>query len=329
MKPQLFLLAILMAAAISVSAQVSISTDGSSPDPSSMLDLKSTNKGALISRMTSAQRIEISSPTSGLLVYQTDAPDGLYYYDGLGWLLIKNYGNYSSYIIDADGNAYLSVNIENQSWMAENLRVTHYSNGDPISNVTDNATWSTLSIGAYCWYNNDETNFKKPYGAFYNWFAVNDTRGLCPTGWHVPSNTEYNTLINYLGGTSAAGGKMKDVNLWASPNTGASNSSGFSALPGGYRNSYGEFYNNTIEGWWWTSFVNNQSTSGRLVLFSNTAATSFGAAQKKYGASIRCIKSDIADIDGDGVIDTIDNCPFNSNPNQQDSDGDGIGDACE
>ena len=195
-----------------------------------MLDVKSTDKGFLPPRMTESQKDGILSPEAGLLIFQTDGTPGYYYYTGTNWIGITS--SASTSLIDCDGNNYATITIANQVWMAENLRVTHYRNGDAIPNVTDNAAWGALSTGAYCWYNNDQATNEK-YGALYNWYTVNDSRGLCPDGWHVPSAAELSTLITYLGGNIVAGGKMKaTINLWNSPNSDATNISRLSVLPG-------------------------------------------------------------------------------------------------
>jgi uncharacterized protein (TIGR02145 family) len=137
-------------------------------------------------------------------------------------------------LIDVDGNIYNLVTIGTQVWMKQNLKVTKYNDGTAIPNVTDASQWNTLTTGAYCWYGNSSSN-KDPYGALYNWYTVG-TGKLCPIGWHVPSQTEWNTLLTYLGGTDIAGAKLKETGTshWKSPNT-ATNESGFNALPGGAR----------------------------------------------------------------------------------------------
>ena len=142
-------------------------------------------------------------------------------------------------VTDIDGNVYSTVTIGTQVWMAENLKVTHYRNGDPIAKVTDDTEWSTLTTGAYGNYNHDDGN-ADIYGSLYNWYAVNDSRSIAPDGWHVPSDAEWQTLVGYLGGYAVAGGKMKETGTthWNSPNTGATNESGFSAIPGGYRDGH-------------------------------------------------------------------------------------------
>src|SRR5262245_47721661 len=156
--------------------------------------------------------------------------------------------------------------------MNKNLSVTKYRNGDPIPQVKKNAKWATLTTGAWCWLNNDSAN--SIYGRLYNWYAVNDPRGLAPAGWHIPSDSEWTTLQTFLGGDSVAGGKMKSTGtikagtgLWRFPNTGATNSSGFTALPGGWRLDDGSFHNlggNDVGygvGHWWTATVNGNSHS--------------------------------------------------------------------
>ena len=132
-------------------------------------------------------------------------------------------------VTDADGNTYRTIKIGNQWWMAENLRTTRYRNGDPIPTVTDNFTWGHLLTGACCSYDND-SSMVFTYGRLYNWHAVSDGRGLAPLGWHVPSDADWGTLVEYLGGSAVAGGKMKEAGTahWLSPNTGATNESAFS-----------------------------------------------------------------------------------------------------
>jgi len=140
---------------------------------------------------------------------------------------------------DKDGNTYKKVKIGEQEWMAENLNVSKYSNGDPIPQVQDDDEWSELTTGAWCYYEN-ETENGKTYGKLYNWYAVNDPRGLAPEGWHIPSYDEWSTLENslaYMRNADAVGGKLKEAGFthWKMPNVGATNERGFSALPGGYR----------------------------------------------------------------------------------------------
>jgi uncharacterized protein (TIGR02145 family) len=141
---------------------------------------------------------------------------------------------------DQDGNAYKTVNIGNQVWMAENLRTTKFNDNKTIPLVKDSTAWSNLITPGYCCYDNDAETYLSLYGALYNWYAVN-TGKLCPEGWHVPSDEEWITLRTYLGGEELAGGKMKEsgISHWQSPNAGATNQSGFTAIPGGVRGIVG------------------------------------------------------------------------------------------
>jgi len=151
-------------------------------------------------------------------------------------------------VTDIDGNVYHTVPIGTQVWMVENLKTTRYNDGTPIPNVTDNTAWAYLTTPGYCWYNNDLATYKNTYGALYNGYTVdlysNGGKNVCPTGWHVPSFDEFATLTTYLGGVAVAGGKLKETGTthWTAPNTGATNETGFTALPGGFRNNYSSFY---------------------------------------------------------------------------------------
>ncbi len=273
----------------SIFAQVGINSDGASPDNSAMLDVKSTTKGMLIPRMLASARTSISSPATGLLVYQTDAPAGFYFYNGTKWVGLADLGMISG-CIDYDGNAYPTFMIGTQEWTAENLRVTHYRNGDAIPNITDGPTWGGLTTGAYCWYNNDQSTNAK-YGILYNWYVVNDSRNLCPTGWHVPSHAEWTTITTYLGGESVAGGKMKSVSaLWTSPNTDATNNSGFSGLPGGNRDDNGTFTVVGYEGHWWTTTELNTWYVWYRSLYYNSKWVDRHSYSKTFGFSVRCVR---------------------------------------
>jgi uncharacterized protein (TIGR02145 family) len=265
----------------------------STPDNSALVDITSTDKGFLPPRMTASQRVAITSPAAGLLVFQTDAPAGYYYYTGTNWVGLTGAGTgalSTATCIDYDGNAYPTFTIGTQVWMAENLRVTHYRNGDVIPNVTDGGAWAALTTGAYCWYNNDQgTNAK--YGTLYNWHAVDDSRGLCPAGWHAPTDAEWTTLTTYLGGQSVAGGKMKSVSaLWQSLNIDATNSSGFSGLPGGARYGSGGF--NFVGGYslWWTSTEEDDDYAWyRSISYGYPEVSRFDS-YKEGGLSVRCLR---------------------------------------
>ncbi|MGC3977928.1 MAG: FISUMP domain-containing protein [Paludibacteraceae bacterium] len=190
---------------------------------------------------------------------------------------------------DRDGNNYAVVKIGTQTWMAENLKTTTYKDDIDIPNITDNTAWNNLTTGAYCYYGNDATTYHTLYGCLYNWYAVN-TGKLAPAGWHVPTDAEWTTLSDYLGGGDVAGGKMKSTTGWNSPNTGATNSSGFSALPSGCRTYNGSFINTNYEGTWWSSTQTTIDNAwDRVLSFGSSNMPSY-VDRKYYGISIRCVK---------------------------------------
>ncbi|MGB8490677.1 MAG: fibrobacter succinogenes major paralogous domain-containing protein [Bacteroidales bacterium] len=195
---------------------------------------------------------------------------------------------------DADGNAYTSVNIGTQTWLKENLKTSRYNDGLPIQLLTDINKWSDSSNIGYCWYNGDDNN-GNPYGALYNWYAVK-TGKLCPAGWHVPSDAEWTTLTEYLGGENVAGSKLKEAGPmhWSSLSARSNNESGFTALPGGYRNSIGSFDGIRNNGNWWTSTEDTPSGDENLVfmrwIYVAYANVYRDLSGKKNGYSVRCIK---------------------------------------
>jgi uncharacterized protein (TIGR02145 family) len=191
-----------------------------------------------------------------------------------------------------DGYTYSSIVIGNgQEWMAENLRTNSYANGDPISNVTDTRQWANLTTGAWAHYNNDSI-FENPYGKLYNWYAVKDSRNVCPTGWHVPSDAEWILLTDYLGGVSGAGGRMKSTGTqyWYSPNRNATNESGFSGLPGGFRSHNGLFGGIGERGSWWSSTEASTSNAKRRDLYYDYGIVSRLTTNKGIGLSVRCLR---------------------------------------
>ena len=275
---------------LGVFSQTSINTDGSSPDPSAMLDVKSTTKGMLIPRMTIGQRTGIGAAANGLMVYQTDGMAGFYYYNGTAWTYLGTGEGGSGHMIDGDGNDYPTVLIGNQEWMAENLRVIHYRNGDAIPNYVNGFAWSFATDGAYCWYNNDAVTYKSLYGALYNWYAVNDPRNICPTGWHVATDADWTTLVTQLGGESTAGGKMKAAVLWSAPNTGTAFSDGFSGLPCGYRNNTSPFVGAGSYGNFWTATENISPNAWYRYLSYDNAGALRNFYNEKSGFSVRCVR---------------------------------------
>jgi uncharacterized protein (TIGR02145 family) len=258
-------------------------------DNSSILELNSNSKGLLIPRMTANQRISITLPASGRLVFQTDEPSGFYFYEGTKWVGLADSESLSG-CIDFDGNAYPTMFIGNHQWMAESLRVTHFQNGEAIPNITDGMLWSNLTSGAYCWYeNNQVTNAK--FGALYNWFAVYDNRKLCPAGWHVPSDQEWYSLAVLLGGENIAWGKLKSVNdVWQDPNLDATNISGFSGLPSGSRQNTGEFFYLGYHLFSWTATETSYNLARYRWLRYDNSQLNQGVAGKTNGFSVRCVK---------------------------------------
>jgi trimeric autotransporter adhesin len=206
---------------------------------------------------------------------------------------LQNTISAGGFVTDIEGNRYNTVVIGTQTWMAENLKTTKYNDGTDIPLVADSVSWVNLTTPAYCWYNNNEATNKNIYGALFNWYTIN-TGKLCPTGWHAPSDIEWTTLTDFLGGLNVAGGKLKEAGKshWKSPNTGATNESGFSGLPAGYR-AYsagyldllhiGDFWSSTIYPLW--------NAALDRILASNIASVYIGnPPNRKDGKSVRCVK---------------------------------------
>ena len=194
-------------------------------------------------------------------------------------------------VTDYDGNVYTTVAIGNQQWLVENLKVTHYRNGDPVPLVTDGGTWINLTTGAYCWFNNNIEN-KATYGALYNWFTTIDERKIAPTGCHVPTEAEWAELIEYLGGREIAGGKMKETGTahWLAPNTGATNSSGFTGLPGGVRIVQGFAGMELVGDWWSCTYDAGEIANAQSLNYQDTILYD-ADGPCVYGYSIRCLKN--------------------------------------
>ncbi len=205
---------------------------------------------------------------------------------------------------DIDGNEYNTVKIGDQIWMAENLKVTHYPDGTAIPYISDNTDWANLDDNntddAYCYY---ENNTSSEYGALYTYAAAiadnwthdnNPGQGICPDGWHLPTDSEWQELVDYLGGSSVAGGKLKEPGTkhWYSPNTGATNESGFLALPGGGRShSDGYFRYRYYHSYWWSASENGTTYDWTYNLdYDNAEATRYEYFSKSLGFSVRCIK---------------------------------------
>jgi len=204
----------------------------------------------------------------------------------------NNNNSNATTVTDIDGNSYKTVTIGTQVWMAENLKVTHYRNGDAIPNITDSAQWSSLTTGAYCIYNNSSGN-GTIYGKLYNWYAVNDSRNIAPTGWHVSTDADWATLTTALGGDQVAGGKLKETGLnhWQNPNISATNEVGFTAIPGGTRNFNGAFNDIGHYSYWWSFTANNTSGNDYDRSINNNSGLLYRNSNKEgVGYSVRCVK---------------------------------------
>ena len=220
---------------------------------------------------------------------------------------------YGPNITDVDGNSYKTVYIGTQQWMGENLKTSKYNDGTPIPNVTDKTAWSKLTTGAWGNYNNNET-LGNIHGKLYNWFTVsqsiNNNKNVCPTGWHVPSNNEWNILTDYLGGYGIAGGKLKEVGYtnWNNPNTDATNISLFTALPSGNLSHDGYYGYIGSYGYWWSSTDKVAEAAWGSHMYSNSGDVGYDGYNKNAGFSIRCLKDATTSTNQptQGSIQTID-----------------------
>ncbi len=204
----------------------------------------------------------------------------------------------SQTVTDFDGNVYSTITIGTQVWMDRNLRVTHYNNGNTIPKVTNGTIWITLSSGAYNWQNNDSVTNAVTYGALYNWYAT-EAGNLCPTGWHVPSDNDWTILTTFLGGMDISGGKLKETGTshWITPNTGATNEAGFTALPGGsFGGSDGVFHDFGKFGYWWSATKTSDGWAYvRRLGFMETSVTR-NTYLTRGGFSVRCIKDIVTKV---------------------------------
>jgi uncharacterized protein (TIGR02145 family) len=281
-------------------AQLSISAEGGAADPSAMVEVRSTQKGFLTPRMTTIQRDAIVSPAEGLMIYNLDKK-WMEVFDGTAWNAIEGGWRCGlSQVEDAEGNLYNTVQIGIQCWMAENLNT-----GTKIDSVTDPSDNATIEKRCY----NDLDARCNIFGALYTWNEMMDysttegTRGICPIDWHIPTHDEWTVLAEYLGGNSVAGGPMKttgfyeyETGYWYSPNTGATNASGFTGLPSGYHNDGNStFYNLHVYGYFWSStlYSANPDIYARAVrLYAGSAAMEQTATNFRVDAyPVRCVKN--------------------------------------
>ncbi len=194
-------------------------------------------------------------------------------------------------VADIDGNTYNTVAIGNQCWLKQNLKTSKYRDGSSIPNVTSSSVWSSLTTGAFCYYNNSSSN-NATYGKLYNWYAATDSRNIAPTGWHLPTDAEWTQLTDYLGGLSIAGGKLKEAGTthWQSPNTGATNESDFTSLPGGLCDGSGLYSGIGYYGDYWSSSSYSSTFAWGCGTGWDSSNFTIGVSGKVNGRSIRCIK---------------------------------------
>ena len=302
-------LVIIISSMVIMSAQmngqnVGIGANTFTPDSSALLELQSTNSGLLLPRMTTAQRDAISNPAQSLLIFNTTAKCFETYVGNVWYTVWCEFP--CGFTVSYDGVTYNTVQIGDQCWFKENLRTTKYNDGTSITNVTDNATWTSTTSGAYCCYSNNTSNCTT-YGALYNWYAVN-TGKLCPSGWHVPSDAEWTTLTNYLSANSTywcgsnssyIAKSLASTTSWNSSTTtcavgnnlSANNSTGFSALPGGYRDySAGTFYGLGGYGFWWSRTEYDDSTAWYSNLYYDNKDVRLEYGSESHGFSVRCLR---------------------------------------
>jgi uncharacterized protein (TIGR02145 family) len=208
-------------------------------------------------------------------------------------------GTVGGNISDIDGNTYPTVQINNQIWTAKNLNVTRYRNGDPIPQITDPVQWGLTSSGAWCWYNNDSASYAAIYGKLYNWYAVNDARGLAPNGWHIPTNSEWAKMTKFLDptvDTSANGYTGENIAIYLKSTTGwnelgnGTNFSGFNAFPAGVRKINGQFMNAGNNVYWWTANEISGNAWFRFLGFNSSGVYRY-YDNKRDGYSVRCVKN--------------------------------------
>lgn len=208
----------------------------------------------------------------------------------------KKTGDSTITVADKDGNIYKAVTIGTQVWMAENLKTTKYLNGDLIGTTSQpTSNISGESNPEYQWAFGENESNVATYGLLYTWYAATDTRNVCPAGWHIPTNVEFTTLMTYLGGDTIAGRKLKETGTthWASPNTGATNETGFTALPGGYHGYEGSFNFMGYTGYWWSSTEVDANNAWYRGLYYNGSYDHNLSNSKMVGFAVRCIKGNL------------------------------------
>ncbi len=276
---------------------------GTTTDYGNSIYLVSISKNADNYTYASGRVNSLSPNTTYHFRTKLESGDGIIYgndltFNTLDFRVVFNPNlNYGS-VNDIDGNTYKTIQIATQTWMAENLRTTKYTDGTPIIFDETGSEWFVTKSGAYCWLNHEEDNFKNIYGAYYNWYAVNSYK-LCPAGWHVPGDEEWKLLASGLGGNINLGIKIKETggNHWLNSSSNITNETGFTALPGGYCSFNGVFgpaSNNSHwmggEAYWWTSSVAYPGGAYYRAIYSNSNAVLMGSWRIEMGLPVRCLK---------------------------------------
>jgi len=233
----------------------------------------------------------LSSGTAYFIRAYYTTPEGTFYGETI---LFPTPPTDNDTVSDADGNSYHIIHIGEQTWMLENLKTTKYRDKTDIPNLIDSVMWNNATYGAFCNFGND-SSYGEIFGRLYNWHAVNDSRQLAPIGWHVPDSTEWQTLSDFLGGNSNSGYKLKsDPSYWANfpPHDihVNDNSSGFTALPGGYRSSYSNYVYKGVYGLWWLASEYDLIKAKYVRLGTENDQLFFEYNNKNIGMSVRCIK---------------------------------------
>ena len=274
---------------------------------SGVTGLKAVLQAGRFSDTNGVFQIDISgfAPKSGLASFEFNVSGKPFVLKRNVWIYaascgakkVHNYDNRTYETLeDIDGNSYYSVRINNKRWMAENLKTTHYNTGELIQEVPQKENWDTIKTPAFCWYNNDRNNFDCPYGKLYNFYSINDTsKNVCPVGWRIPNAEDWNELFTAFGGENQAGEALKSAAeiFWASSSAPGKNTSGFSGLAGGQRNSDPDvgFFGNTFQANWWVSAGPNGENLQSVNILHFERKINRDTPEKNSGLSIRCVKN--------------------------------------
>jgi len=314
MKTQFVICFLILSISVGYSQQVGISETLITPDPSALLELRSTERGFLITRLTTPQRNAIQNPAEALLIFNVTTKCLEIFVEG--WHSVWCEGDTAficgNAVYDIEGNVYNTVQIGNQCWFTENLKTTKYKNNSQITQIPDNLTWSTTATEGYCWFDNNINN--KPNGALYNWYVIQDLRGICPEGWHVPTHNDWLTMTSFLssssiywcGTTNQIAKSLANYSDWpysasicviGNPEAYYSNASGFTAKPVGTRNKNGQYEAKANSTQWWSSTISVScgGTAAEIRHLWETSkilhANSYDCHNKNYGFSVRCVKN--------------------------------------